>query len=574
MPCVSSSSRPVADTGTRPEADPLLDYLRRSVSAPVYDVAKRTPLEPAENLTRRLGAPIWLKREDLQPSFSFKVRGAYTCIHRLVREQGLSSGVIAASAGNHAQGVARAAARLDLEADIVMPRTTPSIKVEAVRQLGAHVHLVGDNYDEACAHAQILSQERGRPFVHPFDDPDVIAGQGTIGLEILNQTAGPPGAVFMPVGGGGLLAGAGAVIRALSPETRIIAVEPEDAACLKAALAAGHPVTLDRVGIFADGAAVRRVGDNTFAVAQGLVDELVTVGSDEICAAMRDVFEDTRSLVEPAGAMAVAGIKRYLEDGGELAGDTIAINSGANINFSRMGHVVERAAMGRGEEALLSVMIPEERGSYLEFLRVLGSPAVTEFNYRYSDPAQARVFIGLSLDGTRNEPDGTVQRLREGGYPVRDLSHNELARLHLRHMVGGRPPSKAGAGGPEPSPGEPDDRLVASERVVRFEFPERPGALLDFLGKLAGRWSISLFHYRNHGAAYGRVLAGFFVEDREHEAFGEFLHATGYGYTDETDNPAYREFLAPAAAERAGETPERPLDEDETAADLRATGHG
>lgn len=564
----------MADNGPLYETDPLLDYLRRSVSAPVYDVAKRTPLEPAENLTRRLGTAIWLKREDLQPSFSFKVRGAYTCIHRLVSEQGLRSGVIAASAGNHAQGVARAAARLDLEADIVMPRTTPSIKVEAVRQLGARVHLVGDNYDEACSHATTLSEERGRPFVHPFDNPDVIAGQGTIGLELLNQSAGPPGAVFMPVGGGGLLAGAGAVIRALSPETRIIAVEPEDAACLKAALAAGHPVTLDRVGIFADGAAVRRVGDNTFAVAQGLVDELVTVGSDEICAAMRDIFEDTRSLVEPAGAMAVAGIKRYLEDGGELTGDSIAINSGANINFSRMGHVVERAAMGRGEEALLSVMIPEERGSYLAFLKVLGSPAVTEFNYRYSDPEQARVFIGLSLDGTRDEPDGTVQRLREAGYPVRDLSHNELARLHLRHMVGGRPPSAADHDAADDSSSEPPPkRQVASERVVRFEFPERPGALLDFLGKLAGRWSISLFHYRNHGAAYGRVLAGFFVEDREQDAFGEFLLATGYGFTDETDNPAYREFLAPAIADRSSKPVAADTPLAVSANDLRATGH-
>ncbi|MFK7957207.1 MAG: threonine ammonia-lyase, biosynthetic [Lysobacterales bacterium] len=507
-------------------SDLLMDCLRRSIAAPVYDVARRTPLDSADNLSRRLGQQIWLKREDLQPSFSFKVRGAYACMHKLVHKCGLTSGVVAASAGNHAQGVARAADKLNLEADIVMPVTTPSIKVEAVRQLGARVHLVGDTYDDACSHAQKLAEQQRRPFVHPFDDADVIAGQGTIGVELLNQISEAPASVFIPVGGGGLLAGAGAVIRALSPNTKIIAVEPEDAACLKAALAADRPVTLERVGIFADGAAVRRVGDKTFALARELVDEVVTVNADEICAAMRDIFEDTRSLVEPAGAMAVAGIKRYQADGNSLTGPTVAINSGANINFSRMGHVVERAAMGRGEEALLSVVIPEQPGSYLGFLDVLGMPAVTEFNYRYRSGAQANVFIGLALDGGNSEPEQTIRRLSEAGYPVTDLSHNELARLHLRHMVGGTPPEGIG------------------ERVLRFEFPERPGALGEFLRKLAGRWSISLFHYRNHGAAYGRVLAGFFVEPADESDFEQFLAATGYQFTDETDNPAYKTFLS------------------------------
>ncbi len=506
--------------------DLLLDYLRRAVAAPVYDVARRTPLDSAGNLSRRLGQQIWLKREDLQPSFSFKVRGAYTCIHRLVREQGLSTGVVAASAGNHAQGVARAAARLELEADIVMPKTTPSIKVQAVRQQGARVHLVGDTYDDAYGHALHMADELQRPFVHPFDNPDVIAGQGTIGLELLNQAPSAPAAVFIPVGGGGLLAGVGAVIRSLSPTTRIFAVEPEDAACLKAALDLGQPVTLDRVGIFADGAAVKRVGDNTFDVAQRLVDGVILVSADEICAAMRDIFEDTRALVEPAGAMAVAGIKRYLADGNLLQGPVVAINSGANINFSRMGHVVERAAMGRGEEALLSVTMPEKPGSNLSFLKTLGLPSVTEFNYRYQNPHQAHIFIGLALDGSPNEPKNTIGRLQQAGHVVTDLSHNELARLHLRHMVGGIPP------------------VGSEERVFRFEFPERPGALLEFLSTLGGRWSISLFHYRNHGAAYGRVLAGFFVKPTDQQAFDQFLLDTGYTFTDETDNPAYRIFLA------------------------------
>ncbi|MEM9531276.1 MAG: threonine ammonia-lyase, biosynthetic [Pseudomonadota bacterium] len=507
--------------------DAALTCLHQAVAAPVYDVAKRTPLEPAPNLSRRLGADIWLKREDLQPSFSFKVRGAYASLHHRVQQEGLSGGVVAASAGNHAQGVARAAARLDLSADIVMPRTTPSIKIDAVRQLGAQVHVEGDNYDAACEVALRMARERNLEFIHPFDDPLVIAGQGTIGLEILNQSAGPPACVFVPVGGGGLLAGVVAVIKSLSPETRVVAVEPEDAACLAAALAAGEPVTLERVGIFADGAAVRRVGDHTFALAKGRVDDLVTVSADEICAAMRDIFEDTRALVEPAGAMAVAGMKKLAEQAALPPGPIIAINSGANINFSRMSHVVERAAVGLGEEALLSVTIPERPGSYLEFLKGLRNPSVTEFNYRYRDDAQAHIFIGLSLEGRTQEPAATITRLEELGYDVMDLSHDEMARLHLRHMVGG---------------GGPDDM---SERVFRFEFPERPGALLEFLAKLAGRWSISLFHYRNHGAAYGRVLAGFFVAPGDAEDFQEFLNATGYAFSEETANPAYRQFLSP-----------------------------
>ncbi len=511
------------------------EYLRRALTASVYEVARRTPLERALNLSARLGAEVYFKREDLQPTFSFKIRGAYAHIKRLSEN---CRKVVAASAGNHAQGVALAARERGLEAHIVMPRTTPGIKVDAVRRLGARVVLAGDGYDDAEARAREIAAEIGAVLIHPFDDPDVIAGQGTVGLELLNQSPAPPAMVFVPVGGGGLIAGIAAVIKSLHPQTQIVGVEPEDAACLAAARAAGAPVTLERAGIFVDGAAVRRIGDLTFELARELVDSVVTVSADEICAAMRDVFEDTRALVEPAGALAVAGIKAFAKAHEPLpAGPIVAINSGANINFSRLGHVVERAAIGRGEELLLAVTIPERPGSFLKFLKTLGHRGIREFNYRYRDPDAAEVFVGLSLEhGARTRAAGAqadlvvLGRLREAGYSVVDLSHNEMARLHLRHMVGGTLPS------------------TKQEQIYRFEFPERPGALLDFLSTLAGRWNISLFHYRNHGAAYGRVLAGFMVPDDEGVEFQRFLDSTGYPWIRECDNPAYLRFLSPPPA--------------------------
>ncbi len=506
-----------------------MEYLRRSVGSPVYEVAKRTPLTYAENLSRRLGCPIYLKREDLQPTFSFKIRGAFAAVHARV-QQGNCAHVMAASAGNHAQGVAVAARKLGLKATIVMPRTTPSIKVNAVRRLGAEVKLLGDSYDEAQGIARQQAGEIGATFIHPFDDPDVIAGQGTIALEVLSQCPETPQAVFIPVGGGGLVSGMAAVIKAMHPQTRVIGVEPVEAACMEAALKAGEPVTLESVGIFADGAAVRRVGDTSFALAQGLVDDIITVESDDICAAVRDTFEDTRALAEPAGALALAGLKAWLAQRSAetrpVKGPLVAINSGANVNFNRMGHVVERAIIGRGEEALIAVTIPEEPGSFLRFLNTMDAPPITEFNYRYRDAHEAQVFVGLQVEGWTMEPEATQDRLRRNGYAVQDLSHNDMARLHLRHMVGGALPSSV------------------TEQVYRFEFPERPGALLEFLKTLAGRFNISLFHYRNHGAAYGRVLCGFMVEHGRQEEFNEFLNATGYKWIDETENPAYRQFLA------------------------------
>lgn len=501
------------------------DYLKKILAARVYDVAEETPLERAESLSKRLGNDVWLKREDLQPVFSFKLRGAYNKIASLP-PQALGAGVICASAGNHAQGVALAARRRGVAARIVMPLTTPRIKIEAVRELGGEILLHGETYDDAAAHAQKLAREEGLAFIHPFDDPEVIAGQGTIAMELLRQLPDTPHAVFVPIGGGGLIAGIAAYVKAVRPEVRVVGVEPEESAGMTASLAAGAPVTLEHVGIFADGVAVRRVGDETFRLCRELVDEIVLVDTDETCAAIRDIFGDTRSIVEPAGALAVAGLRKHVERGGVSGRQLVAINCGANMNFDRLRHVAERAALGEGREALVAVEIPERPGSFKAFCNALGRRNVTEFNYRYNDKERAHIFVGLELAGGEREKERVIAGLREQGYPVEDMSENEVAKLHVRHLVGG------------------SGRGLADERLLRFEFPERPGALARFLTAVGDRWNISLFHYRNHGSDYGRVLAGIQVPAADAAEFEEHLRALGYAWWEETDNPAYRLFLA------------------------------
>lgn len=501
------------------------DYLRRALTASVYDLVKRTPLDEAPALSRRTGRRLWLKREDLQPTFSFKLRGAYNCIRQLSGAD-RARGVVAASAGNHAQGVALSARKLGVEATIFMPRTTPEIKVRAVQALGAHIELVGDDYDQACQKALEFSVTSGAFFVHPFDNPDVIVGQGTLGVEITQQLGAAPGVIFLPVGGGGLAAGVAAVVKAAYPEVRIVGVEPADAASMYAALAAGEPVDIGTTGIFADGVAVRKVGQITFDMCRALVDEVITVSVDQVCAAVKSIFEEVRAVAEPAGALAVAGAIQYAASHGDddlPDGDWVAVLSGANVNFDRLGHVVERCALGEGKEALMAVTIPERPGSFLEFCETLGQSSVTEFNYRFAGKREAHVFVGVRLE----EPVGRLQaRLEGAGYGVQDLTGNEVAKLHLRHLVGGRLPSSQ------------------RERIYRFEFPERPGALLEFLKVLAGRWSISLFHYRNHAAANARILAGFLVPEGDEDAFHRFLEDTGYPFIDETENAACSAFLA------------------------------
>ena len=498
-------------------------YIERILRARVYDVASESPLTLAKGLSRRLGNQVFLKREDLQPVFSFKLRGAYNKLRHLPAES-LKRGVIAASAGNHAQGVAMGASRLGIEAVIVMPVTTPAIKVDAVRGLGAKAVLHGDSFDEAFAHAKELSEERKLTFIHPFDDPDVIAGQGTIGMEILRQHPEPPAAIFVPVGGGGLIAGIASYVKYVRPEVKIIGVEPEEAPTLHAALAAGKRVTLKEVGLFADGVAVKQIGKETFRVARETVDEVVLVSTDEICAAIKDIYDDTRGIAEPAGALSVAGLKRWVEREGAQGQHLIAIESGANINFDRLRHVAERAELGERREVLFAVGIPERPGSFLAFCRALGKRQITEFNYRYADQENAQVFVGVQTGGGAAEREALAERLRTKGFSVLDMSDNETAKLHIRFMVGGRALG------------------VENERLIRFEFPERPGALLNFLSGLGRRWNISLFHYRNHGAAYGRVLMGIQVPAAEQAELKEMLTELGYRYWEETDNPAYQLF--------------------------------
>lgn len=499
------------------------DYLIRILNAQVYDVAIESPLELASNLSRRLSNQIWLKREDLQPVFSFKLRGAYNKMARLPAAA-LQRGVISASAGNHAQGVAIAASRLSVPAVIVMPETTPSIKIAAVQARGARTVLFGASFDEAYAEARRIEAEEGLTFIHPFDDPDVIAGQGTIGMEILRQHGGPIDAIFCTVGGGGLIAGVGAYTKRVRPETRIIGVEAYDADAMTRSLARGERVTLDHVGIFADGAAVKRVGEETFRLAREYVDEMILVDNDQICAAIKDVFEDTRSVLEPAGALAVAGLKSYLACHSVSGRAFVAVASGANVNFDRLRFIAERAELGEQREALLGVTIPERPGSFLAFCERIGRRHITEFNYRYADAARAHVFVGLEIS-SRDEVHRLVELLRSDGLDTIDLTDDELSKLHLRHMVGGHAQG------------------VDNERLVRFIFPERPGALLTFLKAMRSSWNISLFHYRNHGADFGRVLVGMQVPSEDEQEFQSFLTRLGYEWQEESPNPAYRLFL-------------------------------
>ncbi len=504
------------------------DYLKKILTARVYDVAVESPLEPARNLSRRLHNKVLLKREDQQPVFSFKLRGAYNKMAHLAPEQ-LERGVICASAGNHAQGVALAAHRLGARAAIVMPVTTPQVKIDAVKALGGDVVLHGESYSDAYLHAVELGREQGLTFVHPFDDPDVIAGQGTIAMEILRQHQGPLDAVFVAIGGGGLIAGVASYIKAVRPEIKVIGVQMSDSDAMTQSVAARKRVTLGDVGLFSDGTAVKLVGEETFRIARDLVDEYIRVDTDAVCAAIKDVFVDTRSIVEPAGAMSVAAIKQYVSERKTRGETYAAILCGANMNFDRLRFVAERAEVGEEREALFAVTIPEERGSFKRFCALIGAlPGgprnVTEFNYRISDAQRAHVFVGVTTHG-KGESARIAANFTRHGFEALDLTHDELAKEHIRHMVGGH------------------SGLARDERLLRFVFPERPGALMKFLSHLQPGWNITLFHYRNQGADYGRILVGLQVPKSDNKAFKEFLAALGYPCVEETDNPVYRLFL-------------------------------
>jgi threonine dehydratase len=499
------------------------DYLEKILTARVYDVAQESPLEAAPLLSARLANRVLLKREDMQQVFSFKLRGAYNKMAQLA-PAALKRGVIAASAGNHAQGVALAAQRLHCKAVIVMPVTTPRVKVQAVAGRGAEVVLMGDSYDEAYAHALVLQKKRHLTFVHPFDDPDVIAGQGTIGMEILRQNPQPIHAIFVAVGGGGLISGIATYVKRLRPEIRIVGVEPVDSDAMTRSLKAGRRVRLSQVGLFADGVAVRQVGRETFRLARKYVDEMLLVDTDAICAAIKDVFEDTRAILEPAGALAIAGAKAYVERTGIRDKTLVAVACGANMNFDRLRFVAERAELGEQREALFAVTIDEKPGSYRKFVALLGRRNVTEFNYRIADAKEAHLFVGLSVQDRAETKKLMASLARHGLKPV-NLSDDETAKLHIRHLVGGHAP------------------LAKNELLYRFEFPERPGALMRFLNSMQNDWNISLFHYRNHGADYGRVLVGLQVPPAEMPQFRRFLDQLGYVYWDESKNPAYRLFL-------------------------------
>jgi threonine dehydratase len=500
-----------------------IDYLKRILNARVYDVAQESPLELAPGLSIRLGNRILVKREDLQSVFSFKLRGAYNKMVNLSPSE-LARGVIAASAGNHAQGVALAASRLGCRALIVMPTTTPQLKVDAVRQRGAEAVLHGDSFSDAYQHALKLQETRGLTFVHPFDDPDVIAGQGTIGMEILRQHQAPIEAIFVAIGGGGLMAGVAAYVKQVRPDIRIVGVQTFDSNAMALSLAAGEPVELAEVGLFSDGTAVKRVGAETFRLCRQFVDEIVLVDTDQICAAIKDVFEDTRAILEPAGALAIAGMKHWIDQNDIRDRTFVAIACGANMNFDRLRFVSERAEVGEQREAVFAVTIPEERGSFRRFCKLVGPRNVTEFNYRIADKKDAHVFVGMQI-GNPGEAASLAQDFERAGFPTLDLTADELAKSHLRHLVGGH------------------SELALDEAIYRFEFPERPGALMKFLASMSPSWNVSLFHYRNHGADHGRILVGMQVPAGEKEAFDRFLSGLGYRFWDETLHPAYRLFL-------------------------------
>ncbi|OPX54328.1 L-threonine ammonia-lyase [Oceanospirillum multiglobuliferum] len=499
-------------------------YVKRILQAQVYDVAIETPMSEARFLSKRMNNTILIKREDLQPVYSFKLRGAYNAMAQLTEEE-KERGVVTASAGNHAQGVAMAAKQMGIKATIVMPKITPEIKVASAKARGGKVVLKGDSFDEAAVYARQLVEEKGYTYIPPYDHPEVIAGQGTIAMEMLRQHPAHIDAIFVPVGGGGLIAGIAVYVKYLRPEIKVIGVEAEDSACLKAALDAGERVILDQVGIFAEGVAVAQIGEEPFRIAQHFVDDVITVTTDEICAAVKDMFEDTRAVSEPSGALSLAGLKKYIQQTGAESQTLLCINSGANTNFDRLQHIAERAELGEKREAILAVTIPERTGSFKQFCKVIGRRMVTEFNYRYADSEQARIFVGVQL----KDPDDRaelMQTLISEDYPVIDMSDNEMAKLHIRHLGGGH------------------NSEIQNEQLFRFEFPERPGALLNFLTNLGQNWNITLFHYRNHGAAYGRVLIGMQVPEEDKEKVSEYLNRIGYRYWDETENPAYKLFLA------------------------------
>ena len=528
MPTARSAAKPKSSSATprAPKALTIQDYLQKILTSHVYDVAIESPLEEARALSRRLGQQVYFKREDKQPVFSFKLRGAYNKMAGLSRAQ-LAKGVICASAGNHAQGVALSARRMGCKATIVMPTTTPQVKIDAVRNFGGdnvQIVLHGESYSDAALHAKELERKKGMTFVHPFDDPDVIAGQGTVAMEILRQHAGPIDAIFVAIGGGGLISGVAAYVKAVRPEIKIVGVQMNDSDAMARSLKAGRRVALTDVGLFSDGTAVKLVGEETLRLARELVDEIVTVNTDAVCAAIKDIYQDTRSIVEPSGALGVAALKQYAARHGGKGKTYVAINCGANMNFDRLRFVAERAEVGEEREALLAVTIPEERGSFKRFCETVGPRSVTEFNYRISDSAEAHVFVGLSTQ-QKGESARIAKAFKAQGFGTVDLTHDELAKTHIRHMVGGRSP------------------LAEGERLYSFIFPERPGALMGFLTSLPPGWNISLFHYRNQGADYGRILVGLQVPKAEVGQIRKVLDRLGYVYVDESRNPVYRLFL-------------------------------
>ncbi len=509
------------------------DYLQKILRARVYDVAKETPLEKATNLSQRLNNSIWIKREDLQPVFSFKIRGAFNRM-RLLNQAELKNGVVASSAGNHAQGVALSAQFLKCKAVIVMPITTPLMKVKAVQDLKAKVILFGETYDEAFNEAIRISESEGLTFIHPFDDPEVIAGQGTIAVEILRQSDIPPDCIYLAVGGGGLLAGVCAYVKSLWPNIEIVGVEPIDAAAMTLSIKAGKRIELETVGLFADGVAVKKVGKRTFEIAQKYVDRMINVNTDEICAAIKDVFEDTRSILEPAGALAIAGLKSDVLKRGLKNKKLVTIACGANMNFERLRFVAERAELGEEREAMFAVEIPEKPGSLKELCQILGNKSLTEFSYRMSEGKKAHIFMGVQVQGL-NDRHQLIEKLNNNDFKCLDLSNDELSKVHLRHMVGGRLTNKASE--------IHNQHASINELLYRFEFPERPGALMRFVNKMRPEWSISIFHYRNHGADIGRIVIGVLVEKNEIENWKKFLDELGYKYWDETQSTAYKLFL-------------------------------